>query len=328
MFQYTNSRPFRRLPQTACLLTALVIAGCGPVNVQQIQEQKNAKQLPAADVLKLVEGNTLFFHSFSEESYFYYAPNGTLFGQDIYNNKDTGKWDVTNTAELCMKLQRWWYGDLRCFPVHSDGQKYYLANDAGVLEFTVDLLPGDAKKQFREMKKEERASYRRSIRTQPPAPGTAPESVPQTAAEPAPPAAEKAPAPPVAEEVRSQPVPPASPEELKSTVKWMAKDCPGCNLSGSNLKKADLVGAKLQGADLSGANLSMANLRRADPQGANLTGADLSFANLPGADLRGSNLKQVNFKGANLIKADLTGAQLEGADFSEALVEGTVGLPR
>jgi len=62
-----------------------------PVTVSQIEEQKNAKQLTAAEVLKLVEGNTLL-HSFTEESYYYYAPSGALFGQDIYNNKDTGKW--------------------------------------------------------------------------------------------------------------------------------------------------------------------------------------------------------------------------------------------
>lgn len=311
--------------RAALLLAVMLAAGCGPVNVQQIQEQKNAKPLEAPAVLKLAEGNTLHFRSFSEESFFYFAPSGALFGQDIYNNRDKGKWDVTNTAELCMKLDWWWYGDLRCFPVYSDGQKYYLANSAGVLEFNVDLQPGDTKKQYREIKKEERTSYRRSIRSQPDA-----ES--EQAAPPAP-AVEETPSlteaqAPVVEPAQSRPVPPASPEELKATVKFMARDCPGCNLSNSNLKKADLVGARLQGADLSGANLSMANLRRADLQGANLSSADLSFANLPGADLRGCNLKGAKLKGANLIKADLTGAQLEGADLSEALLEGAVGLSR
>ena len=50
-------------------------------------------------------------------------------------------------------------------------------------------------------------------------------------------------------------------------------------------KCADLSGANLRGANLSGADLSGANLR-----GANLSGADLSGANLRCAYLRGANL--------------------------------------
>lgn len=310
----------RPLALAVLLLVAFFAAGCGPTTVNQIEKQKNAKQLAAAEVLKLVEGNTLFFHSFQEDTYYYYAPSGALFGEDVYKNKDTGKWDVSDTGELCMKLQWWWYGDLRCFPVYGDGQKYYLGSESGVLSFSAEHLEGDAKRQYHEIKKTGKKSYRKSVRSQ--------QSVADPVEEPpAEPAAAPVPEQPVVEEEPRQPVPPASPGELKATVKWMAKDCPGCNLEGSNLKKADLVAAKLQGANLSGADLSMANLRRADLQGANLTGADLSFANLPGADLRNCNLQKASFKGANLIKADLTGAELEGADFSEALVEGTLGLP-
>ena len=303
------------------LLGVLLAAGCGPVTVKQIEDQKNAKQLSAAEVLKLVEGNTLYFHSFSEDTYYYYAPSGALFGKDLFSNKDTGKWDVSDSGELCMKLQWWWYGDLRCFPVYGDGQKYYMGSESGVLVFTADFLQGDVKKQYRETKKAGKQSYRRAVQGQQPAaqPAAAPVEEP---------AADATSEQRAAEEELRQTVSPASPGELKATVKWMAKDCPGCNLAGSNLKKADLVGAKLQGADLAGADLSMANLRRADLQGANLSGANLSFANLPGADLRNCNLENANFKGANLIKADLTGAKVEGADFSETLVEGTVGLPR
>ncbi|MHB8790359.1 MAG: pentapeptide repeat-containing protein [Desulfobulbaceae bacterium] len=303
------------------VLAALLIAGCGPVTIKEIEAQKGAKLLTAAEVLTLVEGNTLFLQAYGQDSYYYYDPSGALFGQDISNNKDTGKWDVSDSGELCMKLRWWWYGDLRCFPVYGDGQKYYMGSDAGVLAFTADVLPGDHKQQYRETGKAGKKSYRRAVQSQQPGAAAATEPV-------ADPAAEQASGQPVVEVNPRQPVPPASAGELKATVKWMARDCPGCNLAGSNLKKADLVGAKLQGADLSGAELSMANLRRADLQGANLAGADLSLANMPGADLRGSNLQKANFKGANLIKADLTGAQLEGADFSEALLEGALGLPR
>jgi len=53
------------------------------------------------------------------------------------------------------------------------------------------------------------------------------------------------------------------------------------NLSGADLRNADLRDANLSGADLYGANLSGANL-----SGANLSGADLRDANLSGANLR------------------------------------------
>jgi len=71
----------------------------------------------------------------------------------------------------------------------------------------------------------------------------------------------------------------------------------------------DLSGADLRRANLSGANLSGADLRRA-----NLRGANLSDANLSGADLSGADLRRANLSGANLSGADLRRANLSGAD--------------
>ncbi|MFZ5797479.1 MAG: pentapeptide repeat-containing protein [Desulfobulbaceae bacterium] len=321
MLSFSSPKSWFRFLLLVPLLVVPALSGCAPTTVKQIEEERGAKQLSPDEVLKLVEGNTLFFRAYGEDSHFYYAPTGQVFGQDVLNNRDKGKWDVSDSGELCMKLDWWWYGDLRCFPVYGDGRKYYMGSESGVLSFSAELLQGDAKRLYREIKTTGKKSYRASVR------GQQSGSAGLMEQEAAPVAEETQAAPPLEEEPR-QDIPPAAPGELKATVKWMARDCPGCNFAGSNLKKADLVGAKLQGADLSGADLSMANLRRADLQGANLSGADLSFANLPGADLRGSNLQGARFKGANLIKANLTGAKLEGADFSEALLEGTQGLPR
>ena len=107
----------------------------------------------------------------------------------------------------------------------------------------------------------------------------------------------------------------------------------GANLSGANLREAELTGANLRGADLTGAdlcgaNLSGANLRGVDLRSANLreaelTGANLCVANLSGADLRGANLtgadlRGANLSGANLREAELTGANLRGADLTGA----------
>ena len=80
-------------------------------------------------------------------------------------------------------------------------------------------------------------------------------------------------------------------------------DLSGANLRGANLSEADLSGADLRGANLSEADLSEANL----------SGADLHKAGLSGAGLSGANLSE-----ANLSEADLSGADLRGANLSEA----------
>ena len=98
---------------------------------------------------------------------------------------------------------------------------------------------------------------------------------------------------------------PPSEAEINREV---ALDCPGCDLTGMNLKRQDLTGANLAGADLSGANLHGAILIQAD-----LTGAVLAEANL-----NQSNLRQAQMAGAILIDALLYGAVLDAADLSGA----------
>ena len=68
------------------------------------------------------------------------------------------------------------------------------------------------------------------------------------------------------------------------------------DLSGADLRSADLVLANLAGAVLTNADLVLANLR----------GADLRRANLCGADLRGARLEGVDF-----YLVDLRGAQYD-----------------
>ena len=113
---------------------------------------------------------------------------------------------------------------------------------------------------------------------------------------------------------------------------------PQADLSGSDMRNADLMGAMLRRANLSGCRLNPAHMYRADLReanfsnsllnGANLRGADargadfqgvdldraiLSDTNLAGANLRGANLSRANLDRANLTGADLTGANLNGA---------------
>lgn len=74
-----------------------------------------------------------------------------------------------------------------------------------------------------------------------------------------------------------------NPEHLKQLINTNV--CQGCDLSGVDLKNANLSGADLSGSNLNGADLSGANLNRA-----NLSNADLTNANLNGVNLKETNL--------------------------------------
>jgi hypothetical protein len=90
------------------------------------------------------------------------------------------------------------------------------------------------------------------------------------------------------------------------------------NLTGADLRDANLRGAELENADLRDANLKYADLENADLKYANLRYADLECADLSGADLEGADLRYANLTCANLKSADLKGVNLRGADLENA----------
>ena len=96
----------------------------------------------------------------------------------------------------------------------------------------------------------------------------------------------------------------------------------GRNLSGADLRGANLSRANLLGTNLAVANLSGANLFRADLNGVNLNGVNLSEAKLRGTNLNGADLSEADLRGAKLNGAKLIGANLNGADLSEADLRG------
>lgn len=135
--------------------------------------------------------------------------------------------------------------------------------------------------------------------------------------------------------------------ELLGAYASGARNFAGTQLSGADLRDANLTEvvldrAQLGGADFAGATLiegsfSQARLTRSILRGAKLWAANLSNANLVGADLSGAtlvsaNLKQsdlreaklngANLSGANLFKANLLGAQLVGTDLGRANLPG------
>jgi serine/threonine protein kinase len=72
------------------------------------------------------------------------------------------------------------------------------------------------------------------------------------------------------------------------------KGCPGCNLTG-----IDLRGQNLQSYDFTGANLTRADLRDADLRGASLRGANLTGAMWNGANLASTDLREAKLPQGN-----------------------------
>lgn len=114
-------------------------------------------------------------------------------------------------------------------------------------------------------------------------------------------------------------------------------NCPGCDLSGLEMRSLGALGANLAGANLSDTTMTFANLQGADLSGANLTNARMAGANLsngpggapggigaiyPVTNLSGAILIGVDLGTANLTNANLTRADLRGANLSDANLTG------
>ena len=98
----------------------------------------------------------------------------------------------------------------------------------------------------------------------------------------------------------------------------VSKDCPGCSLSGADLRRA-----RLAAADLTGARLRTADLSHADLTGARLSGADLQGAVANRARMSGANLREGNLSSSDVIACDLSGADLGGAVARDASFDST-----
>ncbi|KYF63772.1 hypothetical protein BE11_02655 [Sorangium cellulosum] len=101
----------------------------------------------------------------------------------------------------------------------------------------------------------------------------------------------------------------------------------GIDLTGADLRKADLMvipfeEAKLSNARLEGVNLYDCVFRRADLRGADLEGARCGRVVFSSADLREAKLAGVELTGAELDGADLRGADLRDADLRYAKLTG------
>jgi uncharacterized protein YjbI with pentapeptide repeats len=109
-------------------------------------------------------------------------------------------------------------------------------------------------------------------------------------------------------------------EILRKHMLWRVNKEGGvrADLSGANLRDANMYEAELRDANLCKADLAGAILVSADLYGANMHNADLR-----GVDLRKADLRLADLRGAGLRFADLRGAVLAGANLSGAIIQNT-----
>jgi hypothetical protein len=116
-------------------------------------------------------------------------------------------------------------------------------------------------------------------------------------------------------------------KKADGTLVLRGRDLRYARFDRSDLRKADLLKAKLTGAVMWDTRLDNANLHLARMQGADLRGAGMQGANLFRAGMQGANLSGAEMQGANLFRArmqgaDLSGAEMQGADLSFTRMQG------
>lgn len=305
---------YAQLSSICLLVTIALLSGCATGN-QKRMVQEGRTQLTAEQIFQTVSGNTLHLEAIDFNARVHFLDSGRMSGRTSQNSRDTGAWDVNGDKQLCLKFATWYYGDQRCFTMVETGTNAYtLFTPNGARAYNATATTGDPERLATAGRKKDKAYLRAKM------------AAGQPAADDRPGASATAPAP--AQTPRVIPSTPPSPEEVRHTLAYMAKNCPNCNLAGADLKGVDLATANLAGANLAGTDLSRASLIRANLAGANLAGAVLVGTNLQGANLANCNLSDADLSGASLIKANLTGAMTEGVRLEGARLDGVVGLGR
>ncbi|MGI9537278.1 MAG: pentapeptide repeat-containing protein [Desulfocapsaceae bacterium] len=289
--------------------SVVLISSCGPITSKQAAKQDNT-ELNSEQIFSVIADNSLIMSAYDFRGTVYFDQSGLLSAVDNENQRDVGKWDLTDENQLCLKFRIWYYGDIKCYTVFDNQQadKLTFFTSNGAAYYTAMKVKGDPAALAKQI---EKASPPKSVRKQ-----IAAQQSPSTA-----PVITDKPAPPKDIEIDTSPE-----NDSGQTAKRLAGNCPGCNMAGMDLKEASLIKANLQNADLSGADLRYANLRRANLNGANLRDALLTHANLPGANLSNADLRGADLSGANLLLANFTDADVSGAIFTNANLEKTIGL--
>ena len=306
---------FKYIRLSLLALPLCFVLACGPATLNKA-ETKGVPALDARSIFDLVAGNSMELTAYDFNGRIYFSRDGQLSAIDTEGQKDYGSWDISTDNRICLRFRLWYYGDLKCYSIvpAPTGNKVSFFTTNGAAYYTGSVRQGDTANLAVNIPQKKSKRFLRSEFAQSDSTTT------QSSAKTTPQAGETA---------KPQPADPAPQPALSddpTAVRRLAKNCPGCNLAGADLKELDLVNANLEGADLSRADLRYANLRRANLAGADLSAAKLNHANLPGADLRNCNLRNADLEGANLLMTDLTGADITGANLANAYLENAKGI--
>jgi len=267
----------------------LLLAACAPVTSRQFLEAGKTA-LSEKQLHELLDDQSLHLTAIDFDAQLRYQSNGHLDATNLQGGKDMGKWSVNSEGLVCMKFDKWYYGDQKCYTVFADKDifVFFTANGARYYTATATSIPtADPTATVQSTS----SSNNHLLPDMGASGGTV-----------------------------------LSDAEKKLGLISLARNCPACNFAGTDLSGAQLAGADLSGADLSGANLERSNLRQAKLTGAKLSGARLSGSNLAGAELSNCDFSGADLSDANLIRATVTGAKFQGADLSGAHLEQTKGL--
>ncbi len=289
-------------PQIWCyfsLVILMLLCACAPVTMHQFLAD-GKKPLTGQHLQELINNQSLHLEAIDFDAQVHYLPNSHLAATNRQGVKDSGKWSISSDGRFCMQFDLWYYGDLKCYQVVQDRDKYIFFTPNGARYYTGMM----SKKNDLEM-----AKHSHYENNNPDGPNHTATTVRSSS-----------------NSSRSVTKAFLSEAEKKQALISLARNCPDCNFAGVDLRSAQLITANLAGADLSGADLREANLRRANLSGANLSGANLARTNLAGADLSNCDLSEADLSGSNLIRATLTGAKLDGTVLFGAHLESIQGL--
>ena len=287
-------------------LLFLILSGCSSVSMTQLMG-KGKQPLSQSDLAVLIPNAIIHLESIDFNGEVHFLTDGQINGKNRTGTIEKGKWEINKDNQLCMKFTHWYYGDLRCYLIFQDNdQTYIFFTTNGARFFTGRLQSKPSTLNSQENISQPGKIYSPSI------------------------AGKTRVSPHISEEQSAIDTksPKLSEEEIKISLQYLARNCPGCNLSGQNLQNAHLVEANLTGANLVKTDLSGANLHRANLVGANLTDARLIRTNLSEANLSNCNLSGSDLTDSNLVRTNVTDANLEGSRMSGALLQGIKGLKK
>lgn len=273
------------------LLCVVAIVACAPVS-QNYYEKNGQEPLNAEQLAIELTGKTFHLESIDFDAQVSFKTQHVLKAKSISGSDDTGRWFLEGDNTICMEFSSWYFGDKRCYRIIKnikEENQYIFFTLNGARSYTATTAP--KQRPTNGFKKEKSPNTSRTVSK-------------------------------IAEDT---PGPAETATERKQHFIRLAKNCPGCNLSGVDLSGAQLNRANLAGANLSGANLTNAELRQASLVGADLSGATLIQANLPGADLSRADLSNANLSGCNLIRANIEGATTTNTNLTGAHLESIQG---